>query len=306
MHVTYTPKAHIFIHFALGWAVFELPPNFWKKCTKWLQNNLDMFKVKTTNATYTPRGLNFPPFRSMMSHFRVMVKFLEKCRKVHQNDLDMFNVKNTNINSTCMLYTPKAQIFVLFALQWADFWKIWPNFRKSVLNDKWPWYVQGEKYQHACYIHPQGPNFHPFRSTGCFQLHVWPNFRAPNNHQSAPNNHQMILTCQHACYIYRQGPNFCPFHSSLSRFWVMAQFLEKCTEWPQMTLTCSRLNIPTCKLHTLLRPKIPSISQQSISSIWHKGMHVIVTWVSAIITVTTVLFKFHWTFILWWKQIPQN
>ena len=35
--------------------------------------------------------------------------------------------------------------------------KLSPNFRKSVLNDpKWPWRVQGKKYQHACYIHPRG------------------------------------------------------------------------------------------------------------------------------------------------------
>ena len=62
-------------------------------------------------------------------------------------------------------YTPKAQFFVRFALRWA-FFELPANFRKSALNDpKWPWYVQCQKYQHACYIHPQGPICRPFRST---------------------------------------------------------------------------------------------------------------------------------------------
>ncbi len=50
------------------------------------------------------------------------------------------------------------------------------------------------------------------------------------------------------------------FHSTMSRFWVTAQFLEKCTEWPQMNLTWSRSKIPTCMLHTPLWPKFTSVS----------------------------------------------
>ncbi len=37
-------------------------------------------------------------------------------------------------------------------MRWAVL-ELRPNFRKSVSNDpKWPWQVQGKKYQHACYI----------------------------------------------------------------------------------------------------------------------------------------------------------
>ncbi len=36
-------------------------------------------------------------------------------------------------------------------------------------------------------------------------------------------------------------------------------FSEKSTEWPQMTLTCSRSQIPTCMLHTPLRPIFLSV-----------------------------------------------
>ncbi len=46
------------------------------------------------------------------------------------------------------------------------------------------------------------------------------------------------------------GPKFRPFRTTMSRFWVTAQLSQKCTEWPQITLTCSRSKIPTCMLHT--------------------------------------------------------
>ena len=86
------------------------------------------------------------------------------------NDLDMVKVKNINMHAT---YTAKAQIYIRFTLRWAIF-ELWHNLRKSAPNDpKWPWHVQGQKYQHACYIHPQGPNFQsallydePFLSCG--------------------------------------------------------------------------------------------------------------------------------------------
>ena len=81
--------------------------------------------------------------------------------RVHRmtpNDLDMYMVKSSNTHVT---YTPKAQIFVPFSLPclwWAVF-ELRPNFFKSTLNDpKWSWHVQGQIYQHACYIHPR-PKF---------------------------------------------------------------------------------------------------------------------------------------------------
>ena len=208
----------------------------------------------------------------------------------------MFKVKYTNMLGTS---TPEAQIFVRFTLWWAVFW-LWANFWKSAPNDpKWPWHVQGQKYQHACYIHPRGPNFRPFRSTmSRFWVTAqfsekrtkWPWYvhgqkyqHACNIYRQDPNFHQFLFTIscfwvmgqfsekctkwpqmtlkyQHACYIHPWGPNFRPFHSTMSRFWVTAQFSEKCTEWPQMTLTCSRSKIPTCMLHTPLRPKFSPFS----------------------------------------------
>ncbi len=102
-----------------------------------------------------------------------------KEHRMTPNDLNMFNVKNTNMHAT---YTPEDQIFVPFALRWAVF-ELQPNIRKSAPNDpKWPWHVQGKKYQNACYIQPWGPNFRPFRST-ISRFELWANFR-----KSAPND----------------------------------------------------------------------------------------------------------------------
>ncbi len=64
----------------------------------------------------------------------------------------------------------------------------------------------------------------------------------------------------HECFKHPRGPNFHPFRTTMSRFWVTAQFLEKCTKWPQMTLTCSRSKIPTHMLHTPPMPKFSSVS----------------------------------------------
>ncbi len=102
---------------------------------------------------------------------------------------------------TRMLHTPRGPNFREFCSMMSHFLSYSPIFRKVHQNAKWPWHIQGQKYQHACYTHTRGPNFRPFRST-------------------------------------------------MSRFWVMVQFSEKCTEWPKMTLTCSRSKIKTYMLHT--------------------------------------------------------
>ncbi len=38
---------------------------------------------------------------------------------------------------------------------------------------------------------------------------------------------------QYACYIHIWDPNFHPLCSTMSHFWVMAQFWKECTVWPQ-------------------------------------------------------------------------
>ena len=168
---------------------------------------------KYQHACYIhPRGPNFCLFCSML--FLSYGPIFGKVHRMTPNDLDMFKVKNTNMHVT---YTPEAQIFVRFALRWAVF-ELRPYFRKSAPNDpKWPWHVQGQKYQHACYIHPWAQIFVRFALRwAVFELRA--NFR-----KSAPNDpkwpwHVQGQKYQHACYIHPRGPNFRPFRSTMSRF----------------------------------------------------------------------------------------
>ena len=151
---------------------FWVTAQFVEKCTEWMTpKDLDMFKVKNTNmhATYTTKAQIYIRFALRWDIF----EFWPNLRKMHwmtPNDFDRFKVNNTNMHST---NTPEAQISVRFALRRADF-ELRPNFWKSAPNHpKWHWHVPGEKYQHACYIHPQRPNFQsaslynePFLSCG--------------------------------------------------------------------------------------------------------------------------------------------
>ncbi len=115
------------------------------------------------HATYTPEELFFILFALRWAVFELRPNFRKGVHRMTPNDLDTFKVKNTNRH---VKYKPEVQIFICFPPRWAVF-ELWPNFRKSGPNDpKWPWHVQGQKYKHACYIHPRGPNFRPFHSTG--------------------------------------------------------------------------------------------------------------------------------------------
>ncbi len=161
MHVTYTPEAQIFVPFTLQWAVFELPLNI-RKVHRMTPNDLDMFKVKNTNMHVTMLHTHPRPKLSSVSLYdEPFLRYGPIFGKVHQmtqSDLDMFKINNNNLH---VIFTPKAQIFVRFTLWWVVF-KLRANFRKSAPNDpKWPWHVQGQKYQHACYIRPRGPIFRP-------------------------------------------------------------------------------------------------------------------------------------------------
>ena len=95
MHVTYTSKAQIFVHFALRWAIFEFRPNF-RKSTPNDQMTLtsSRSKVPTCMLHTTPR----PKFSSVSLYKEPFLSYGPIFWKVHQmtpNDLDMFKVKNT-------------------------------------------------------------------------------------------------------------------------------------------------------------------------------------------------------------------
>ena len=138
----------------------------------------------------------------------------------------------------------------------SHFWVTAQFLEKCTKRPQMTWHVQGQKYQHACYIHPPTPR--PKFSS----VSLYDNFRKRTEWP------QMTLTCSRSkiptcmtCMLHTPWmPNFHLFRSTMSCFRVTAQFWEKCTEWPQMILTCSRSKIPTWMLHTALSPRFSSVS----------------------------------------------
>ncbi len=63
----------------------------------------------------------------------------------------------------------------------------------------------------------------------------------------------------HATYT-PWGPYFLSFRSTMSRFWVMAQFSEKVHRMTPNDLDMFKVKIPTCMLHTPPRPKFLFVS----------------------------------------------
>ena len=155
------------------------------------------------------------------------------------NDLDMFKVKII----TCILHTPPRPKFLSVSLYDEPFLSYRPIFGKvhqmtlTCSRSKIPTYT------------PEAQIFVRFALWwAVFELR--PNFwkSAPNDSKSPWHVHGHKY--QHACYIHIRDPNFRLFHFMMSHFSVTAQFWEKCTEWPQMTMTCSRSKIPNaCYIH---------------------------------------------------------
>ena len=206
-------------------------------------------------TTYIPQMPNFCPFPSMMSRFWVTSQFW-----MTPNYLEMFKIKSIHMHTT---HTPQVfnmfhsmmsryRVTPPFYTEWPQFssvslyeklflsYRVLSNFRKSALNDPNDLDMLKVKNtnMHVTYA-PEAQIFDRFvLRWAVFELQ-------PNFQKSALNDpkwpwHGQGEKYRYACYIHPRGPNFRPFCSMMSRFWVMAQLSEKCTEWPQMTLICSR------------------------------------------------------------------
>ena len=157
-------------------------------------------------------------------------------------------------------------------------------FKQGALNDpKWPWHVQYQKrrpfrstmsrfwvvtkfcekptkwpendldmfkdkstHMHSTYT-SRGQKLHLFRSmmsTFKLCLAIYFSERCTERPQKT-----LTLRYQYRCYIHPWGPIFCPFRSTMTRFWVMSQFCEKCIQWLHNDLTFSMSNVPICIQH---------------------------------------------------------
>ncbi len=222
MHPTYTPEAQIFVRFTLRWAVFELTPKFGKSATnapKWPWH-VEGQKYQHACHLHT-RAPNFRLLHCTMSRFWVMQIFwFGNVHFLTTNELNTLKVENTNMGVT---YTPGAHIFVRFALR--SVLELARNFWKSAPNDtKWPWHIQGQKHQHACYIHPRGPNFH----VSLLMSRFWVK---PNFWKSALNDPKVTLTCSRSkipsCMVRTPtGHKFSSVSLYGEPFWRQLRFLH--------------------------------------------------------------------------------
>ena len=120
-------------------------------------------------------------------------------------------------------YTPEAQIFVHFTLQWA-FFQLHLFFSEKCTKSSQMTFTFSRSKIPMLMLHTQwGPNFSPFHSTmSVFELH-------PIFSEKCTKSSQMTFTCSRSkipiLMLHTQwGPNFSPFHSRMSHFRVMPVF----------------------------------------------------------------------------------
>ncbi len=131
-----------------------------------------------------------------------------------------FCEKCTDFKMTSACSRSRVPIYLLHTLP-----ELMPPFPESALNDsKWPWHVQRQKYQYACYIEPP-PIFLSV------SLHDWTVFELQANFvKSAPNDPKITLTYDSDVQKYPyantpRGPNFHPF--SYYTFYELHPFFPK-------------------------------------------------------------------------------
>ncbi len=219
MHSTCTLEVKLSIRFTLRWADFKSRLNFDKSAPNDPPNHLDIFTVKVLICIlHTPPT---PKFSSVLFYDELFSSYVPISRKVHrmtQHDLDMFKVKE---------HTPLTSTFSSVSLYDESFW-VMAQFWESAPNDPKITDIQGQKYPITYCIHPRDKISsvslcdEPFLSYGPILRKVH-GMKKWLRRQKYP----------YACYIHPTGPNVCPFCATMSRFWVAAQFWEKCTTWLQ-------------------------------------------------------------------------
>ena len=132
---------------------------------------------------------------------------MEKCTEWPQMTL----ICSKSQIPTGMLIHSQGPNFCPFHSKINCFWMM-AHFRKSAPNDpKWPWHLQGKKYQQSCYIHrwhPQGPNYCLFRSPmSCFW--VMP-LLLGKVHRMTPNDLDMWKIKNTDMHVNTPHPQFLP------------------------------------------------------------------------------------------------
>ncbi len=244
---------------------FWITTQFCENYTEWHQNELDIFKVKSThmNTTYTAEAQIFICLALRWAVFEIR-PFFGKCTEWPQMTLTCSRSKIP----LCMLHAPRGPDFRPFHFMMSSFQVTPPFFLGKCI--KWPQMTLVKNTNmHAMYTHPPPPK-QKFLSVS-FYDELFLNYGPilGKVHRMTPNDHDIFQgqKYKYACHIRPWGPHFRPLHSTMSRFRITPLYSEKCTKWPRMTLTCSGWKIPICMLHTP-HPRGPNfhLSCSTISS----------------------------------------
>ncbi len=241
MHLTYTPEAQIFVGFAHSTDenlfFFNLRPFFRKNAPN---DRMWPWRVQGQKYQYAcdihSRGPNFCLFRSTMSRFRVTAQFWEKYIERPQK---MTLISSRPTIHICILHTSPSPTFLSISLYDGPFFIYAPTKKGT----EWPQMTltySRQKYQYACYIHPWSPYFSPLPYTlSRFRVtaQVWEKYtKWPKNDLDI---FKVKCTHMHSTYI-PEAHVFVHFALWWAVFDLRPFIRKDCTEWPQMTLTCSR------------------------------------------------------------------
>ncbi len=154
-----------------------------------------------------------------------------------------------------MLHTPWSPNFRPFCSTMIRF-ELQANGKVHQMNPNLPWHVQGQKYQHACYIHARGPNFHPFRS---MMSRLWVTGQFSEKCTEWP---QMTSTCvkvknTNMQLTYTPRPKFSSVSLYDESYGPISGKVHRMT--PNDLDMFKVNNTNTCMLHTPPRPKFSSV-----------------------------------------------
>ncbi len=210
---------------------FRVMAQFWEKCTKWPQNDLDMFECQKDLCAYNhmPQGSNSQPFHSTLSHLRVTDQFL---RKVMPNDPKVtLTYSSSKVHASEQPHMPtKAHIFSLYDEPFSSYGPVLINVHW--MTPKWHWLLQGQRGPCAHYIYPQGPIFvwFPLLWAVSSYSQFWRSVHQINQKVTPWHNISRSQLYIYAYYIHPQDPNFHLSDFTMNCFWVMAQLWEKFTQ----------------------------------------------------------------------------
>ncbi len=131
---------------------------FWKKCTKWPQNDIEHYKLKW--SPYVLIVSIIPKFHSVSLYDQPFLRyraFWDKCTEWPQNDLEPYKFKCTPYIYN---YCPRVLNFTPFRSTTTIFQHTGHFETSAPYDPKWPWTLQGQRYPTYVLLVSMNPKFH--------------------------------------------------------------------------------------------------------------------------------------------------